>query len=91
MNRYLLGVFGSVLGCFGVFGSVSAKPPPLIRLEKTAESDISKRAVRTREYKALNGALNMDSKSREEPGSWCRTCRDCLVLMVGLFTKSGIC
>ena len=77
-------MFWSVRECF-------SQTPPLIRLEKTANSDISKRAVRTSQYKALNGALNMDSKSREEPGSWCRTCRDCLVLMVGLFTKSGIC
>ena len=77
-------MFWSVWECF-------SQTPPLIRLEKTAESDISKTGVITSQYKALNGALNMDSKSREEPGSWCRTCRDCLVLMVGLFTKSGIC
>ena len=77
-------MFWSVWECF-------SQTPPLIRLEKTAESDISKRAVRTREYKALNGALNMDSKSREEPGSWCSTCRDCLVFVVGLLTKSWVC
>jgi hypothetical protein len=77
-------VFWSVWECF-------SQTPPFIRLEKTAESDISKKAVRTRQYKALNGALNMDNKSGEEPGSWCSTCRECLVFVVGLFTKSGVC
>ena len=30
-------------------------------------------------------------ESREEPGSWCSTCRDCLVFVVGLLTKSWVC
>ena len=30
-------------------------------------------------------------ESREERGSWCSTCRDCLVFVVGLLTKSWVC
>ena len=44
------------------------------RLEITAESDISKRAVRTTQYKALNDALSKHNKPREEPSRRCTTC-----------------
>ena len=90
MNRYSLEVSGSVLGCFGVFGSVSAKPPPLIRLQGTPRTDILKTGVITRQYKALNGALNVDNRSGKEPGRRCSSCSECLVWLLGLFTKSEV-
>ena len=77
-------MFWSVWECF-------SQTPPLIRLEKTAESDISKTGVITSQYKALNRALNVDNRSGEEPGRRCSSCSESLVWSLGLFIKSGVC
>ena len=58
--------------------------------EGTARTDILKTGVITRQYKALNGALNVDNRSGKEPGRRCSSCSECLVWLLGLFTKSEV-
>ena len=79
-------MFWGVLECLGVF----QLNPPLIRLQGTARTDILKTGVITRQYKALNGALNVDNRSGKEPGRRCSSCSECLVWLLGLFTKSEV-
>ena len=80
-------MFWGVLECLGVF----QLNPPSYKTAGNARTDILKTGVRTSHYKALNGALNVDNRSGKEPGRRCSSCSECLVWLLGLFTKSGVC